>query len=315
MFGYRNQEYSERYDSDSACSERYIGVPGAMGHRGPRGHKGRMGPAGPEGPPGCRGLPGKPGPVGPMGSRGPKGLAGCLGRRGPPGPCGPPGPPGPTGPSDGPQGCPGINGAPGERGRKGDQGSRGFQGDAGLQGFDGIDGVCGPRGVCGEDGAVGLEGLRGCDGDPGAVGAPGPAGNIPNNFTFYILKLNNITGPLPILPGVTGASINSIGSQGLFYDSLPITETATANFFISRPSATELQVNVFANGLFDELYGLIPYYDKPNTLINEGEPSTEITSPSTSGNIMFEGVAGCSWTQGLIILVKIKWNINPSAVP
>jgi len=61
MFGYRNQEYSERYDSDSACSERYIGVPGAMGHRGPRGHKGRMGPAGPEGPPGPDGTPGADG--------------------------------------------------------------------------------------------------------------------------------------------------------------------------------------------------------------------------------------------------------------
>ena len=281
-----------------------IGAPGPMGCRGPKGHKGRVGPAGEIGPPGYRGTFGPHGPGGPLGSRGPKGGPGCLGHRGPFGPHGPPGPPGPIGPSDGPQGCPGPDGPPGERGNKGEQGGRGFQGDAGLQGLDGVEGLFGIPGTCGEDGEAGLEGLRGCDGDSGTPGPKGPAGNVPNNFTFFILKLNKIIGAIPV--GPVEISIDSIGSTGLFYDSIPPASTPSTSFFILRPDTNELQVNVVADAIIDTLFGVIPFYDNPAIDINKG--TSTVVLGSTSGNVLFEGLPAIQWTQGLIILLKIQWD-------
>lgn len=292
---------------NSSIIKNYEGCPGPMGYRGPDGYKGRAGPAGEMGPPGRRGPPGPPGPPGELGRRGTKGMPGRMGCRGPPGIRGPPGPPGPTGPSDGPQGCPGIEGPPGERGDKGEQGGKGYQGDAGPQGFDGIDGIIGPRGICGEDGEVGLEGLRGCDGDIGDPGPQGPPGNVPNNFTFYILKLNDITGALPVTGG-TGTSIDSVGSEAVFYDSLPPASTPTSSFFISRPTTNELQVNVFSDKIINTFFGHIPFYDQENVSINMGD--SVVVLGSTSGSVIFRGVPESQWMQGLIILIKIKWDTS-----
>jgi len=289
--------------------EFFRGPPGPIGCRGYKGHKGRLGPAGEIGPPGYRGPPGPVGPPGPIGKRGPKGLVGCIGLRGPPGPCGPPGPRGFKGPSDGPEGCPGPDGEPGPRGDKGPQGPKGTQGDAGIQGLDGIVGPPGPPGICGEDGEFGEDGPVGCPGDPGESGAKGPAGNIANNFTFYILKLNKV---LPSTGG-TGTSITTLGSEGLFFDSLTGTATPNVDFFVSRPSATKLQVTFFADAVVDQIYGTIPFYNSPNmsnqafTKISTGFP---VDINSVSGSTIFDNVSNAVLTIGLIILIKIKWNIS-----
>nr|QBK91746.1 MAG: collagen triple helix repeat protein [Pithovirus LCPAC304] len=286
-----------------------VGAPGPMGCRGPKGHKGRVGPAGEIGPPGYRGCFGPVGKIGPLGTRGPKGGPGCLGRRGPHGPHGPPGPPGPIGPSDGPQGCPGPDGAPGERGNKGEQGGAGFQGDAGVQGLIGVEGLFGTPGTCGEDGQAGLEGPRGCVGDSGTPGPKGPAGNIPNNFTFFILKFNKIAAAIPIgITGTTGTSIDSIGSTGLFYDSLPPASTPSISFFILRANTNEFQVNVVTDAIIDTLFGVIPFYAEPAIDINNGE--SVVASGSTSGSVFFRGFPPIQWTQGLLILLKIKWDVS-----
>lgn len=285
----------------------YAGPPGIMGCRGPPGHKGRNGPAGEMGPPGIRGPPGPHGPHGPLGKKGAKGLAGCMGKRGPPGIKGPPGPPGPTGPNTGPQGCPGPDGPPGPQGNKGDQGGKGPQGDAGPQGLLGIGGPCGPCGILGEDGEPGSDGEPGPDGNIGVPGPQGPPGNIPNNFTFYILKLNDIIGAPAVTTGATGAGIDVYGSQGLFYDSLPQTSTPSVDFFINRPAPNQLEVNIITNSLIKTFFGVIPFYDQAIDL-NSGEAN--VSSDRKTGNVLFRGVTGVQWIQGLIILVKIKWDTS-----
>jgi len=267
-----------------------------------------MGPAGPEGRPGPRGPPGLPGGLGMMGLRGSKGLAGCLGPQGPPGPVGIPGCRGPTGPKDSPQGCPGIDGPPGCRGDKGDPGPAGLQGDAGPQGFDGPDGLVGNPGVCGEDGDLGEPGPKGCPGDPGDPGGPGPAGNVPNNFTFYLLKLNGITGAIGT--GPTGVNISALGSQAITYDSVPDGATPTVDFLVARPTPTELQVNIDASEIFVELFGTLPYYQLEMQNLIEGFPSTLSLGSGESGFVRFPGVTETLWLQGLIILIKIKWSLG-----
>lgn len=299
---------TESPSSNRDVPDEYSGVVGQIGPRGPAGPKGCMGPAGPEGRPGPRGLPGQRGNPGPLGPRGPKGLMGTLGREGLPGPPGVPGCKGHAGPTDGPPGCPGIDGVPGCRGNKGDSGPGGLQGPAGPQGYDGPDGSVGNPGICGEDGDIGESGPKGCPGDPGDPGAQGPGGNVSNNFTFYLLKLNNIT--MAPGTGATGINIDTLGGQAVVYDSVPDSATPTVNFLIARPSGTELQVNIDASEIFIDLFGTIPYYQIPTQRIKEGFSSTELLGSGTSGSVRFSGVTEGLWVQGLIVLIKIKWTIG-----
>jgi len=289
---------------DETNQEAFRGPPGPMGCRGHRGYKGRLGPAGKIGPPGPHGPPGPKGPPGSIGKRGPKGLAGSLGPRGPPGPCGVPGPKGHKGPSDGPEGCPGPIGDKGPRGDKGLDGPKGTQGDAGIQGPEGIVGPPGSIGVCGEDGEFGEDGPQGCDGDPGAPGIGGEPGNIPNNFTFYILKLNKIP---PILAVGEQKPIIELGSFGVYYDSLSESSAVNVEFHIARPAMNELEVIFTTDQLIDQVYGLIPFYTQPNHKTSRSDP-TDIGA--VSGETVFKNITAPLWTQGLIILIKFKWNIS-----
>lgn len=304
----RNNILSNNTLQTKSAPEEYTGVSGQIGLRGPPGHKGARGPAGPEGKPGPCGLPGPCGAPGTIGLRGPKGLAGCLGPQGPPGPPGIPGCKGPIGPEDSPPGCPGMDGLPGCRGDKGEPGPAGLQGDAGPQGHDGPDGLLGNPGVCGEDGDFGEDGLKGCPGNPGDSGGPGPAGNIANNFTFYLLKLNNITGAIGT--GPTGVNVNTLGSKAVIYNSVPDGSAPNVDFLVARPTPTELQVNINASKIFVELFGTLPYYQLETQNLIEGFPSTLSLGSGESGFVRFPGVTETLWLQGLIILIKIKWSLG-----
>jgi hypothetical protein len=242
-----------------------------------------------------------------MGHRGPKGLAGCIGRQGPPGPPGIPGPPGFPGPEDGPQGCPGPQGPPGGLGEKGDPGGKGFQGNAGPQGRDGPDGVCGPAGLVGEDGEFGEVGTVGNRGPQGNVGPEGDPGNVPFNFTFYTLKLNKIAGAISIgATGGAGTPITTLGSEAIYYDSVPTLSTPSVQFNILRPSATQLEVVITASEVISSFNGLIPFYTEDFKDIQTG--IAIFTVGSKTGRLLFNNVTASNWVTGLFILVRIRWD-------
>ena len=100
--------------------------------------------------------------------------------------------------------------------------------------------------------------------------------------------------------------MDTLGSTGTFYDSVPPVSTPTVEFFVLRPAMDQLQVNFFVDAVVDEAYGTLPYYDQPNTKI--GFAFSEVDA--ISGSLLFENVLETLWTQGLIILVKLKWDIS-----
>ena len=299
---------------DEIDRESLRGLQGPMGCRGCKGHKGSLGPAGKIGCPGPPGPPGGPGPRGTIGHRGPKGFAGPHGPPGPLGPCGVRGLKGHKGPPDGPPGCPGPQGPKGVRGDRGHEGPKGPEGDAGVQGPDGIVGAPGPIGISGEDGEFGEDGLPGNVGCSGGPGIDGDPGNIPNNFTFYILKLNKISS--------TGANmgehkLTDVGSFGVYYDSLSESSAVNVDFCIDyQAMKNELKVIVSTSKcIIDQVWGLIPFYTQPNHKTSRSNP-TDIDAKCEMKNgkfrveTVFKNITEPLLTQGLIILIKIKWNIS-----
>lgn len=178
------EERSLSYDCPPPVKRGPTGPAGPQGLMGERGFKGDPGERGEAGPPG---RPGPPGPTGPRGHQGcggppgPRGERGYQGKQGDTGPTGfgPTGPQGPTGPAGGPEGP------------QGEQGERGPTGRPGPTGHTGATGAMGPTGL-----GTGTTGYTGCTGPPGtgptgAQGSKGDPGPVSNNFSQYIIKLNN----------------------------------------------------------------------------------------------------------------------------
>jgi hypothetical protein len=170
------------------------------------------------------------GPGGPAGGRGPIGPAGPQGIEGKQGLQGPPG--GPTG----------------NDGEKGDKGDKGEVGDKGDKGDDGI-------GQTGPPGPVGPVGTNGPPGPPGVKGDQGAPGVVSNNFTEYLVKLNNVTNitldtqaldtsPVPSALGLGGFTLKyatdrthyGISSIGVHADKLSANGPTTITFTLTAGS-------------------------------------------------------------------------------
>ena len=101
-------------------------------------------------------------------------------------------------------------------------------------------------------------------------------------------------------------SINTLGSVGVFYDSVPTAEMPNVEFFIARSAIDELQVTFFTDVVVDQVYGTIPFYTQP---FQNPVMSFPVDINAAGGSTVFPNVLEALWTQGLIILIKLKWNI------
>jgi hypothetical protein len=127
----------------------------------------------------------------------------------------------------------------------------------------------------------------------------GLTGNIANNFSFYVLKLNKLaTNPLTSNP----QPIEDVGSQAIFYDSLGT--TPQVRFSVSAPSMTEIQVDISASERLQRVFAVIAAYTTP---AQSAQGVIERDIDSTSVFLTIANLLSTTRKLGLIIQVYIRW--------
>jgi hypothetical protein len=143
----------------------------------------------------------------------------------------------------------------------------------------------------------------------------GLTGNVANNFSFYVLKLNKIdTNPLTSNP----QPIEDVGSQAIFYDSTG--SLPRIQFSVSAPSMTEIQVDISASEKLQRAFAVIAAYSTAAqsaqgtvernidaTSRREASVPRSSTGGATSVSLTIGNLLSTTRRLGLIIQVYIRW--------
>jgi len=205
-------------------------IRGPQGIQGPPGDSSNTGATGPQGIQGIQGPQGIQGVQGVQGVQGENGTNGTNGIAGPTGPQGIQGVAGPAGPA--------YTGTTGTAGPTGPQGIQGIQGPQGIQGVQGTDGPQGPQGI---QGIQGVQGPVGPSSISGTYQQISVSGNSTDGYTVgLVLDVYTAPGGSFSAPATSGGAGGTISATNGFYNSIPVTGSASTQYYVWRSSDNKL---------------------------------------------------------------------------